>query len=137
VIERVLLLRRTPLSLLLVLTGAVGALLACAQVSGESGPELAPPASARGAARAVQIIVKFRDPRLDPSRAQFLGEMGRDIGARLVYVRPMSGGAHVLRLEALPDGAELDRIVGRLARRPDVEYAEPDRRMRPMRGDTK
>ena len=86
-----------------------------------------------GLLRAAQIIIKFRDPGLDPSQSHFLAEISRDAGARLVYVRPMSGGAHVVRPENPVHGAELDRIIGRLGKRQDVEYVEPDRPMRHMR----
>ena len=85
-----------------------------------------------GLLRAAQIIMKFRDPGLDPSQPHFLDEISRDAGAALVHVRPMSGGAHVLRPENPVDRAELDRIIERLGKRKDVEYAEPDRVMRHM-----
>ena len=81
-----------------------------------------------------QIIIKFRDAGVDPSGPHFLSELSRDAGATLVYVRPMSGGAHVLRQGNPSDGAELDRIIERLGKRRDVEYVEPDRRMRHMTG---
>jgi hypothetical protein len=48
----------------------------------------------------------------------------------------MSGGAYELRTENPVDGAELDQIIGRLAKRQDVEYVEPDRVMRHMSGTT-
>ena len=89
-----------------------------------------------GLLRAAQIIMKFRDPGLDPSQPHFLDEISRDAGAALVHVRPMSGGAHVLRPANPVDGAELNRIIGRLGKRQDVEYVEPDRPMQHMRGTT-
>ena len=85
---------------------------------------------------AQQIIIKFRDPRLDPSQPHFLTEISRDAGAALVHVRAMSGGAYVLRPENPVDRAEFDRIIERLGKRKDVEYVEPDRVMRHMRGTT-
>ena len=86
-----------------------------------------------GLLRAAQIIIKFRDPGLDPSQSHFLEEIGRRAGAALIYVRPMSGGAHVLRPQDPVDAAELDRIIGQLGKRTDVEYVEPDRPMKHMR----
>jgi len=83
---------------------------------------------------AAQIIIKFRDPDLDPSRSHFLDGISRDAGAALVHVRPMSGGAHVLRPKKTVDGVELDRIIGQLRKRHDVEYVEPDRPMRHFGG---
>jgi hypothetical protein len=109
-------------------------LSACTQVTARGEAEAT--SAHASTARAAQIIIKFRDPRLDPSQAHVLDEIGRDAGARLVHVRPMSGGAHVLRLENPVDGWELDRIVGRLGKRQDVEYVEPDRPMQHMRERT-
>ena len=125
-----------PISLLFFLTGVVGVLPACAQLPTQRGADATPPESSRGLLRAAQIIIKFRDPRLDPSQPRFLDEISRDAGAALVHVRPMSGGAYVLRPENPVDRAELDRIIERLGKRKDVEYAEPDRVMRHMRGTT-
>ena len=46
-----------------------------------------------------QVIIKFRDPTLGSARRDaLLEELARDTGVRLVYVRPMSGDAHVLRV---------------------------------------
>jgi hypothetical protein len=126
-----------PTSLLFFLIGAMGVLPACAQLPIQRGADVTPPEPSVGLLWAAQqIIIKFRDPDLDPSRSHFLTEISRDAGAALVHVRPMSGGAHVLRPENPVDRAELDRIIERLAKRKDVEYAEPDRIMRHMRGTT-
>ena len=115
---------------------AIMVLPACAQLPAQGGTDTASAQSSTGAARSTQIIIKFRDSGADPSRSSLLEEIGRDSSARLVYVRPMSGGAHVLRLENPVDGAELDRIIGRIAKRQDVEYVEPDRPMQHMRERT-
>ena len=107
---------------------------ACAQLTAQGGAEATAQQPSTGPAP--QIIIKFRDSRTDPSQSSLLDEIGRDSGARLVYVRPMSGGAHVLRTGSTVDGAELDRIIERLSKRQDVEYVEPDRPMRHMREKT-
>ena len=122
--------------MVLLLAGVMGALSACSPLRAQAGTDAASPQASTAAIPSAQIIIKFRDPGLDPSRPQLLDEIGRDAGARLVYVRPMSGGAHVLRPENPVDGAELDRIIVRLGKRKDVEYAEPDRIMQHMRGTT-
>ncbi len=122
-----------PISLLIFLTGVTGVLSACAQRPAQGGADVTPPESSIAQLRTAQIIIKFRDPGLDPSQSHFLDEISRDAGAVLVHVRPMSGGAHVLRPEKPVDDAELDRIIGRLGKRQDVEYVEPDRPMRHMR----
>lgn len=79
-----------------------------------------------------RVIVKFNDPTLDPARQDYLKELARDTGVTLVYIRPMSGGAHVLQVEDAMDAGHFQRIVDRLAKKPGVEYVEADRRMRPM-----
>lgn len=79
-----------------------------------------------------QVIVKFHDPALDPTRQDYLQTLVLDIGVKLVYVRPMSGGAHVLRVEGAADVAEFRRVVNELASRSEVEYAEPDRLLQHM-----
>ncbi len=76
-----------------------------------------------------QLIVKFRDPLFDPARQGYLKELARDTGVTFVYVRTMSGDAHVLRIENVVDADHFLRVVEGLAKRPEVEYAEPDRRM--------
>jgi hypothetical protein len=80
----------------------------------------------------VQIIVKFRNPGFEPTRGDFLARRTAEIGVKLDYVRPMSGGAHVLRV---PDGtrsADVDRVVELLGSNDEVLYAERDRRMRAL-----
>jgi hypothetical protein len=79
-----------------------------------------------------QVIIKFRDPALDPSRQDYLRVLAHDTGVKLVYVRPMSGGAHVLRVEGAVDAEQFQRVVNGLATRPEVEYAEPDRLLHHM-----
>ena len=121
------------------LSRAVGCSLAVViAISGCAGtvtPSSADSAQSGGSARTKaisQLIIKFRDPALDPSRETYLKELSRDTGVVLVYVRPVSGGAHVLRVEGPADAATLRQIVRRLAERAEVEYAEPDRRMHTM-----
>lgn len=79
-----------------------------------------------------QIIVKFRDPAFDPSGQGYLTELSGVVGATLEYVRPMSGGAHVLRIRDPWSIPELMRIVDAIARRPEVAFAELDRRKQHM-----
>ncbi len=119
-------------SLLVFVTCVTGVLSACIPHPIHASSDAAPPESSMRLLQATQIIIKFRDPGLDPSQSHFLNEISRDAGATLIYIRPMSGGAHVLRPENPTDGAELNRIVERLRTRPDVEYVEPDRPMHYM-----
>ena len=80
-----------------------------------------------------QVIIKFRDPTLDSARRDvLLKEIARDAGVRLSYVRPMSGGAYVLRVDGVMNADHLLRVVDRIKKAPEVEDAEPDRRMHHM-----
>jgi len=81
-----------------------------------------------------QIIIKFRDLGLDPSRNDFVQELARTANAALVYVRPMSGGAHVFRVENISNPAQLTEVIQRLSRRSDVLYAEQDSIMQHQTG---
>jgi hypothetical protein len=94
-------------------------------------PGRAPAASsAAGGPVSAQIIVKFRAADAAPAQADFLAGLSRDAGATLVYVRAMSGGAHVLRIENSADAGRVASVIERLSRRADVEYVEPDALMR-------
>jgi hypothetical protein len=77
-----------------------------------------------------QIIIKFRDPKFDPSRPEFIQTLSERANVRMEYVRPMSGDAHVFRVQDALDAAAIDEVVRRLSQRPDIEYAEPDYPMR-------
>lgn len=79
-----------------------------------------------------QIIVKFRDPAFDPARGDFLVKLSGDYGIKLIHVRPMSGGAHVLRVAGAHNAQEVERAVVMLRARVDVLYAEPDQPMRAL-----
>jgi hypothetical protein len=72
---------------------------------------------------AVQLIVLFRTGTraADPA---FLAALSRDIGTPLAYVRPLSGGAHLLRASAPPES--VNDLVRRLQERPEVIDVQPD-----------
>lgn len=82
--------------------------LAITAISGATGAS----AATKGAGPVTdRIIVKFRDPPLDPARGDYLVALSGNLGVALVYVRPTSGGAHVL---CVPDGtrsSDVGRIV--------------------------
>jgi hypothetical protein len=78
-----------------------------------------------------QIIVKYKSSANlasaaaagDSAHMQRLSDVA---GVPLVYLRSMSGEAHVLRL---PRSMEINRVLeicARLAAMSDVDYAEPD-----------
>ncbi len=110
----------------------VALLAGCAQGPTPPDARVEPPAASAPAAQARggQLIIKFRaSSHVDPAQADVLASLSRDAGARLVYVRPMTGDSHVLRVEGLTDPQDLVRAIERLARRGDVEHVEEDVRM--------
>jgi hypothetical protein len=81
-----------------------------------------------------QIIIKFRDPTPDPSRPEYMERLFRETGIKLIYRRPLSGGAHVFSLsDPAMDGAALKVALERLNKYPDIEYAEIDQRLHHMK----
>jgi len=79
-----------------------------------------------------RLIVKLRDPRtarVQILSADHLGSLNAAAGVTLEHFRPMSGGAHVLKLPRRMTLAEAQAIAAKLSADPGVEYAEPDRRM--------
>jgi hypothetical protein len=79
-----------------------------------------------------QIIIKFRSAATDPSDPQVLAALSVAASTPLTFVRPMSGGAFVLRAAGITDPQQLAEVIRRLGTRSDVEYVEPDRLLRPM-----
>lgn len=77
----------------------------------------------------IQLIVRFRTVP-QPSDSVFLSRLSKAIGTPIAYVRPMSGGAHVLRVVVPPDAVA--EIVRRLENRPEVVDVQPDVRVRPQ-----
>jgi hypothetical protein len=73
-----------------------------------------------------QLIIKFRNVNFDPSQGDYLQILSRDIGATLVYLRPMSGGAHVFRVMDITGNEQLTAVIRRLAERADILYVEQD-----------
>ncbi|MDD3518576.1 MAG: S8 family peptidase [Chromatiales bacterium] len=80
--------------------------------------------------RTDRLIVRFAEDVVpDAARLQALSEPA---GRTLVHLRSLWGGREVLRLpEALPL-AEVEALSRRIAARPGVLYAEPDRIVRPL-----
>ncbi len=100
------------------------ALLGCVSVQTGAGAD---------AASRAQLIVKFRPAVAEPSAEAFVGTLSEDVGVKLVYVRPMGGGAHVFAIQGQLAKEQLDAVIGRLQGRPDVVYAEEDRILRHQR----
>lgn len=79
------------------------------------------------------VIVKFKDPNFDPTRKGYLSDLGRSVGERISYIRPMSGGIHLFRIHSTLKGTNLREVSNKLVKRTEIDYAEPDRLMHPMR----
>ena len=77
-----------------------------------------------------QLIITFTEAVADPARPDFVEQLSHDAGVRLMYRRPMSGGAHVFRVEGSLTPAELAEVMRRVASRRDVVHVEPDRLLR-------
>jgi hypothetical protein len=122
--------KRAPLRLsILSLMLAALFVMGCAQDPTQPAARVEGPAPATQA-RGGQLIIKFRtSSNVNPAQADVLASLSRDAGAKLDYVRPMSGDAHVLRIEGLADPQDLAHAIERLSRRADVEYVEEDVRM--------
>jgi hypothetical protein len=56
-------------------------------------------------------------------------ELSRDAQTQIIYLRPMSGGAHVFRVMDISDNAQLTTVIQRLSKRPEILYVEQDRIM--------
>lgn len=109
--------------ILFCLTGLIG----CAPDPTQTGPAAEDARSSP--TPTARLIIKFRDPTIDPTRPGYLRQLASTAATTLIYIRPMSGQAHVLHAEgAAPD--RLPGIVQRLSRHPDVEYVEQDRMLR-------
>lgn len=53
-------------------------------------------------------------------------------GANLNYLRRLSTGAHLMKLQQGASTSQLNQIINDLMRNPDIEYVEVDRLMQPM-----
>lgn len=102
--------------------------------------DVSPTDSFRSAAPAVerpnytrfQLIVKFKPtlvPRVD---AAVVDRLSRDTGVTFVYIRAMSGGAHVLAVTQPLSSEQRAALLRRLRTHTDIEYVDEDRLMRPV-----
>ncbi len=107
----------------LVLAGSVG----CASAPVASAP-------VDGASKHIvltqQLILRFDDRRNEAAARASLDTLSEYAGQGLLYVRPMSGDAHVLRPVQPLDSAAFDALLLKLRSAPGVAYVEPDRLMR-------
>jgi hypothetical protein len=80
--------------------------------------------------RTSRLIIKFRNSSPDAAKPEVAESLSATAGVRLVYVRAVSGGAHVFNLENTSGSALLAEIIMKLSARPDIMYVEEDRIMR-------
>jgi len=76
-----------------------------------------------------QFMLKFKDGRDERAMRAYLPRLSQVAGLELAYVRPMSGQAHVLRFPATATPVQVEQALRALQAMPEVEYAEPDRRV--------
>jgi serine protease len=78
------------------------------------------------------LIVKFRDSAAKSAMAPSakVAQLAAQAGVGLLHVREMALGAHVVAAGRAMSEPEALVLSAELARNPDVEYAQPDRRMK-------
>jgi len=81
-----------------------------------------------------QIIIKFRNESRDPSKPYYVRELSEWAKARIVYVRSMSGGVYVFRVEGITSDKQLAEVIERLSKRREIRYVEPDTLMEYQEG---
>lgn len=83
-----------------------------------------------------RLIVKFRSTKAAGQpvamSATKLQALGNRAGLPLAHLRGMATGAQILRLPNRMTLSEANAVAATLAQDPDVEYAEPDRILRPL-----
>ncbi len=115
---------------------AIGVGAASGSVQPDAGRPAAQPGPDRILGQAAgppirQVMVRFSD-KVDESalsgdgQAAFLATLSQAAGEDVVYVRPMSGGAHVLAVREARSPAAMAQLSARLAALPEVILAEPD-----------
>ncbi len=111
---------RSLLAFTLVLAGIAGCVCAESKAGGD----------------AAQIIVKFKDANIEPASAALLNSLGNTTQLKVRHVRPMSGGSQIYILSGAVEESALDQAMQRISARPDVDYAEIDRKLKPQKSDS-
>ncbi len=91
-----------------------------------AGNNIQPPVAGQ---KMSQLMIKFRQADFDPSRIDYVQELSVAAQTPIIYLRPMSGGAHVFRIMDISDNSQLTEVIKRLSARPEILYVEPDRIM--------
>jgi hypothetical protein len=80
-----------------------------------------------------QVIVKFKDATIEPANPDLLKSLVQTAKLKVRHVRPMSGGAQIYVLSGAADDTLLTQAIKQISARPDVEYAELDRKLKPQK----
>ncbi len=80
-----------------------------------------------------QLIVKFKDVNTEPASASMLKSLRQTTKLHVRHVRPMSGGAQIYVLSGADDESLVAQAIQQISARPDVEYAELDRKLKPQK----
>lgn len=73
-----------------------------------------------------QLLIKFSKHLSTLDISKKLDEITRNTGIKLVYLRAMSAGAHVISAENISNDTPLSEIIEKINNQPDVEYVEAD-----------
>lgn len=90
---------------------------------------------AADAAPTDQIIITWTrtgSAQLAAESTSLMQRLSERAGLEVAYFRPMSGGAHVLKLPRALNSADLSAVLKALAQDPSVAAVEPDTRVFPM-----
>ncbi len=93
---------------------ACGTLTGCNSTAGSDPP---------GSGISVRLIVQFRST-VNPADPAFLAQLSKSLGTPIAYIRPISGGAHVLHASVRPEA--VTELVQRLQQRPEVVDVQAD-----------
>jgi hypothetical protein len=115
-------------------TGFIGLILiiSCATTSNSFGKDDFQQPTTATKPLILQLIIKFRTDTPPPSAADFTDQLSIDAGARLIYLHPISGGAHVFGVKNISDPLQVEEIIRRLTKRSDILYVEQDRILQPL-----
>lgn len=80
-----------------------------------------------------QIIVKFKNVDTEPASASLLKSLAQTTTLNVRHVRPMSGGAQIYVLSGADNDGQVAQAIQQISARPDVEYAELDRKLKPQK----
>lgn len=112
--------RRTVLAAVLLAAGG------CNSTERREGAPAGAPGGGRrpaGNETSVRLLVHF-NRATRPADPAFLARLSKSLGMPIAYVRPMSGGTHVLEVSVPPESVA--DVVQRLKQRPEVVDVQAD-----------